>query len=145
MHILMIAHAVLSCDPALTRLFTPPHPRLGHYEVCTTPDTIEQIVQDGGPIVPREDSAGSRVHYGPVEMLLPIDAFGAAGPYNKSAVARLYGGGRAKVARGWRQVGNQFESVTLISPYPDASLTRLERGTMVIVIRIDLPALFRTI
>jgi hypothetical protein len=35
--------------------------------------------------------------------------------------------------------------VTLVSPYPDASLTRLERGTMVIVVRIDLPARFRTI
>ena len=133
----MIAHMALACDPLFTRLFTPPHPQLGQYEVCTTPEAIEQIVAEGGP--------GSGVHYAEIEALLPAEALGAAGPYNRSAVARLYGARHASVARGWRQVGDRFESVTLVSPYPDASLTRLERGTMVIVIRIDLPALFRTI
>ena len=115
----MIAHVALTCDPALTRLFTPLHPQRGHYEVCTTPDAIEAIAADG-------------VNYGPVETLLPSEAFGAAGPYDRSAVARLYGGRRASVARGWRQAGEHFESVTLVSPYPDASLTRLIQGTMVI-------------
>jgi hypothetical protein len=134
---LMIAHLPLACDPLLTRLFTPPHPRLGQYEVCTTPEAIEQIVAEGGP--------GSGVHYAEIEALPPAEAFGAAGPYDRSAVARLYGSRRANVVRGWRQVGDRFESVTLVSPYPDASLTRLERGTMVIVVRIDLPARFRTI
>ena len=127
----------LGCDPLLTRLFTPPHPRLGQYEVCTSPDAIERIVADGGP--------GNGVHYAEIEALLPAEALGAAGPYDRSAVARLYGARRANVARGWRQIGDRFEMVTLVSPHPDASLTRLERGTMVIVIRIDLPALFRTI
>jgi len=36
------------------------------------------------------------------------------------------------VARGWIEYGNRFESVTLLSPYPDATLTRLLPGTMVI-------------
>ena len=126
-----------STYPLLTRLFTPPHPRLGQYEVCTTPDAIERIVADGGP--------GNGVHYAEIEALLPAEALGAAGPYDRSAVARLYGARRANVARGWRQIGDRFEMVTLVSPHPDASLTRLERGTMVIVVRIDLPALFRTI
>jgi hypothetical protein len=37
-----------------------------------------------------------------------------------------------RVVRGWRQQGDRFESVTLISPYPDAALRRLLPGTMVI-------------
>ena len=128
----MIAHGALACDPALTRLFTPPHPQLGRYEVCTTPDAIEQVVADGRPRGPHDDSPGDGVHYAPVETLVASEAFGAAGPYDRSALARLYGGGRAKVARGWRQAGDRFESVTLISPYPDVTLTRLVPGTMVI-------------
>ena len=120
----MRAHLALACDPLLTRLFTPPHPQLGQYEVCTTPDAIERIVAEGGP--------GTGVRYAEIEALLPAEALGAAGPYDRSAVARLYGARRANVARGWRQVGDRFEMVTLVSPHPDASLTRLERGTMVI-------------
>jgi hypothetical protein len=123
----------LACDPLLTRLFTPPHPRLGQYEVCTTSDAIEQIVAEGGP--------GNGVHYAEIEALLPAEALGAAGPYDRSAVARLYGARHASVARGWRQVGDRFEMVTLVSPYPDASLTRLEPGTMVIRMVIRITAL----
>src|SRR4029434_5703893 len=36
--LIMIAQ---TCDPALTVLFTPEKPRLGHYEVCTTEESIE--------------------------------------------------------------------------------------------------------
>src|SRR5919198_161536 len=50
----------------------------------------------------------------------------------RAALSRLYGGRRPRVARGWRRRGDVFESVTLISPYPDASLSRLNPGTMVI-------------
>src|SRR5204862_4477392 len=120
---LMIAHLALTCDPLLTRLFTPPHPQRGQYEVCTTPEAIEQIVAEGGP--------GNGVDYAEIEALLPAEALGAAGPYERSAVARLYGARRPNVARGWRQVGDRFESVTLVSPYPDASIKMHERRTMV--------------
>ena len=51
-------------------------------------------------------------------MLEPLDAFGAAGPYNRAALARLYAGKRVRVARGWIERGDRFESVTLLSPYP---------------------------
>jgi hypothetical protein len=67
-----------------------------------------------------------------VEALNPLDAFGAAGSYNRGALARLYGGSRVRVARGWAQRGDRFESVTLLSPYPDPSLTSLRPGTMAI-------------
>jgi hypothetical protein len=112
-----------TCDAALTRLFTPAHPQRGRYEVCTAPDTIERIVAGGGL---------EGLHYAPIDAVQPLEAFGGAGPYDRSALARLYGGQRVKVARGWRQEGDRFESVTLISPYPDAALTHLQQGTMMI-------------
>ena len=62
----------------------------------------------------------------------PVDAFGAAGPYDRAALSRLYGGRRVIVARGWTEHGNRFESITLISPHPDATLTGLMPGTLVI-------------
>ena len=102
------------CDPSLTALFTPPHPQRGRYEVCVTAEPIEESVR------------------GDTEAVEALDAFGAAGPYNRAALARLYGGTRVRVARQWRQTGRTFESLTYLSPYPDASLTRLNAGTMVI-------------
>jgi hypothetical protein len=105
-----------TCDPALTALFTPEKPRFGQYEVCTTDEPIEAVAD-------REWK---------IEALDPLDAFGSAGPYDRFAISRLYGGKRARVAHGWRQLGGHFESITLISPYPDASLTRLSPGTMTI-------------
>ena len=57
---------------------------------------------------------------------------GAAGPYDRARLARLYGGTRVRVVRGWAETAGHFESVTLLSPYPDPDLTRLQPGTMVI-------------
>jgi hypothetical protein len=108
--------ALVACDPALTALFTPRHPQLGRYEVCTTEQPIENAVAAGSPIESTE----------------PLDAFGTAGDYDRSKLARLYGGKRARVARQWTQQGDAFESVTFISPYPDATLTHLLPGTMLI-------------
>jgi len=120
----MIAYllaAALACDPALTALFTPPRPSLGRYEVCTTTEPFDDAAAGaGGP------------HYGPSELLEPLDAFGAAGSYSRAALTRLYAGKRVRVARGWIEYVDRFESITLLSPYPDATLTRLLPGTMVI-------------
>lgn len=69
--------------------------------------------------------------------LLPLDAFGQTGQYDRWAVLRLYGARRARVARGPRaRDGRVMESWTLISPYPDATLQRLEPGTLLIVLRM---------
>jgi hypothetical protein len=103
------------CDSPLTALFTPAHPRVGRYEVCTTSDAIEA-------------AAGA----GDIEALPPLDAFGAAGPYDRAALSRLFGGARVKIARRWERHGGEFVSLTYLSPYPDAQLTRLSPGTMVI-------------
>jgi len=113
---------VQACDPVLTALFTPPNPHVGRYQVCTTDRRIEEIAEAGWTI----------------ESLDAQDAFGRAGPYDRGALARLYGGRRPRVARGWRQQDGRFESVTLISPYPDASLSHLNSGTMMIVFSVAL-------
>ena len=112
---------VEGCDPVLTALFTPPNPHVGRYQVCTTDRRIDEVAEAGWTI----------------ESLEPPDAFGRAGPYDRGALARLYGGLRPRVARGWHQQGDRFESVTLISPYPDASLSHLNPGTMLIVFFLD--------
>jgi len=100
---------VYACDPALTALFTPRQPLIGRYEVCTARE----------PLAPDEGEA-----------LEALDAFGIAGVYKRSALARLYGGVRVRVVRHWTASGRRFESVTRLSPYPDVSLTRLRPGTM---------------
>jgi hypothetical protein len=112
---LMVA-ALVACDPALTVLFTPRHPQLGRYDVCTTAQPIESAAPAGSDI----------------EAIEALDAFGSAGEYDRSKLARLYGGTRARVAHRWTQEGDAFESVTFISPYPDATLTHLLPGTMLI-------------
>ena len=72
-----------------------------------------------------------------IRELAPADAFGTAGAYNRLQVARLYGAERARVSRGARtENGHTVESWTLISPYPDATLQRLERGTLLVVLRL---------
>jgi hypothetical protein len=120
----MIAQA---CDPALAGLFTPPRPAVGRYEVCTSSRALEALLADG-----REDG----IHFGGVEAQEALDAFGSGGSYNRFALTRLYRGVRVRLARGWRQEGDRFESVTLLSPYPDAALTRLEPGTMTITLTL---------
>jgi hypothetical protein len=103
---------LVSCDPALVARFTPPHPHVGRYEVCVSDEPLQPV--DGGAI----------------EALAALDAFGTAGTYDRAALARLYGGTRVRVARGWRRTGERFEAITRLSPYPDASLTHLRPGTL---------------
>jgi hypothetical protein len=124
----MILAAQWMRDPALTALFTPEHPSMGSYEVRTTTTALEVVVDEGG-------AAG--VHFADLEVLNPLDAFGAAGTYNRAALARLYGGRRVHVVHGWAQRGDRFESVTLLSPYPDESLMRLHPGTMAITLTLE--------
>ena len=114
-----------TCDPALTALFTPPRPVLGAYQIFVSAEPIDALARDAA------------THYGAIESIEPLDAFGSAGRYDRAALARLYGGTRPRVARGWRRDGGRFESITLISPYPDASLTHLDAGTA--IIRFVLP------
>jgi hypothetical protein len=69
--------------------------------------------------------------------MLALDAFGLAGRYDRSGMARVYGARQPHVARGARsEDGRVVESWTLISPYPDAALRRLSEGTLLVVLRL---------
>ena len=98
-------------------------PVIGQYEVCTTTERLETLVAQHQSESPPFSSSEA-------EALNPLDAFGAGGVYRRSKLALLYSGARAIVVRGWRQDGDRFESITLISPFPDATLSRLMLGTM---------------
>jgi hypothetical protein len=71
-----------------------------------------------------------------VEEVTPFEAFGRTGGYNRWQLAGLYGSRRVRVARGPRIDGGRAESWTLVAPYPDPALQRLEPGTLIIVLRI---------
>src|SRR5262245_23091348 len=104
-----------ACDSALAALFTPKRPLMGRYEVCVDPRGVNELEPTW-----------------PVELLESGDAFGAAGSADRAALTRLFRGRRAQVARGWTSRRDGIESITLISPYPNAGLMRLEPGTLVI-------------
>jgi hypothetical protein len=106
----------LECDPATVTRFAPPQPVLGRYELCSDSRPLSDIA--------RPDWR--------VEALEPLDAFGAAGLYNRSVVARLYGGMRVRVSHRWNRTPERFEALTFVSPYPSSDLTHLESGTLII-------------
>jgi hypothetical protein len=105
-----------SCDAIWRALFTPAHPVLGRYEACVDTRPLSDLAGTGWT----------------VETANPLDVFGRAGLYDRSALARLYGGLGPTVARRWNRTPDRFESLTLIFPSPDATLTRLVPATLVI-------------
>jgi hypothetical protein len=97
----------------------PAQPRLGRYEACVTAGPPEASMPDG-------------FRMSAPEYLEALDAFGGGGGVERAPLARRYCGLRVTVRRGWRRSAGQFEMITLLSPYPDESLSRLHPGTMVI-------------
>jgi hypothetical protein len=120
-------------DPALTRLFTPQGAAPGTY--CAVPfgASIDTLAREYAAREPADAKGAWRVR-----SVAPLDAFGSAAPYDRPTVAMLFGGKRIRLARGpVRRQGRVVASLTLASPYPDATLTRLMPGTLVIVFWID--------
>jgi hypothetical protein len=67
-----------------------------------------------------------------------LDAFGRSGSYDRWKLARLYGSRQPRVARGARsEDGWITESWMLVSPYPSADFTRLQPGTLRLVLRVE--------
>ena len=106
--LLVVLALACTADPRLAALFTPAKPELGRYDVCTSDAPLE----------------------GDAETLDALDAFGTAGSYDRAKLQRLYGSVRVRVARSWTASGGEFVATTRISPYPDATLTHLQPGTM---------------
>ncbi|MGH9255383.1 MAG: hypothetical protein ACRD3C_12540 [Vicinamibacterales bacterium] len=119
--------------PEYLPLFAPAAPRSTAYRTQVAAADLDTVLRhlEADPALLRAPGAWQ------VRTLAPVDAFGQGGAYDRWKVTRLYGGARARVARGARvEAGRGVESWTLISPYPDPTLQRLERGTLRIVLRL---------
>jgi len=118
--------------PEFLPLFAPPRAPAGAYEAYVTGRDLETVLDEV-----RRNPAFSTPDAWKVHPVIPSDAFGESGGYNKWNVARLYGATRARVARAPHlENGRVTETWTLISPYPDAALDRLEVGTLLLVLRL---------
>lgn len=137
--ILATATAAGPCDsidaaterPDLARLFTPLAASVGTYRVMTTDRALADVAArlkacDEAPAPGAWALTRPEAH----------DAFGQAGLYDRHRLAQLFGGKRLTVARGSLARGDGIDAYTLISPYPDAQLTTINDGTLVIVLHI---------
>jgi hypothetical protein len=118
--------------PEYLRQFAPAGPRAAAYRIFVSPDSLDIALHR----LNIESAARADAIWAP-RPVGPLDAFGRAGAYDRTAVARLYGATRARVARGTTVVDGTTEFWTLISPHPDATLRRLEPGTLLLVLRYD--------
>ena len=122
-------------DSAYLPLFTPRGAPAGAYRTFTTPRPLATVLAGlaGDPTLPAHD--GSFTSH-PENA---ADAFGSSGGYNRWKLALLYGAQRVAVARGPRLAdGRVVETWTLVSPYPDPRLERLNPGTLLIVLDLSL-------
>ena len=119
-------------SPAHVALFTPP--RHGDaYQAFVSSEPFDQALAGLLAAAPAVRGPGL---WEP-QRVAATDAFGAGAPYNRWQLVRLYGARGPRVARG--PVGGDGrppEMWTLVSPYPDATLNRLEPGTLLLVLRI---------
>jgi hypothetical protein len=137
--VLLLASAVVAAtqpalgtpDAALARLFTPVSAPPGRYVVYRSDRPIGDIVKD----LKAQDPSPSPGAWEPTRPEAH-DAFGQEGAYDRSRLARLFRGQRVTLIRGSLRRGEGHTSYTLISPYPNASLTVIEPGTLVIEFRI---------
>jgi hypothetical protein len=117
--------------PGYLDLFAPKTHRSAYRAYVSPLDleaTLKQLLADPGVLHPPGAWA--------LQAMIPYDAFGLTGSYNRWKVAGLYRSRRAQVVRGPRLDQGQTESWTLIAPYPDETLQRLEPGTLIIVLRL---------
>ena len=114
-------------------LFAPVGGRAAAYRIVTSPGDLSTTLRQ----LEADDSLVRVPGAWQARAALPLDAFGLAGSYDRSALARVYGARQPLVARGARmENGRAIESWTLISPYPDTALQSLANGTLLIVVRL---------
>jgi hypothetical protein len=118
--------------PEYLQPFAPAGERASSYRAFVSDADIDTVLRESGL-----EAAASSGMWRPAPTA-PADAFGQAGRYDRFAVARLYGSTRARVARGVTMAADGTrEYWTLVSPHPDPALRRLERGTLLLVLRYD--------
>jgi hypothetical protein len=125
-------------SPELAKQFAPRRVPEGAYQVTVLKEGIEGAVRLVGTAVAPEVGPDDPAGAWRIQELDPLEAFGTAGVYDRSRLARLYAGRRVSVVRGpVERHGAVVAAVTLISPYPDATLSRLEPGTLAILLRVQ--------
>jgi len=118
-------------DPALTRLFTPFSVPPGTYLVFRSSETVETLTARLRAL----DPAPARGAWEPTRPEAH-GAFGQEGPYDRDRLARLFNGKRVTLVRGSLVRQGQRFAYTLVSPYPDATISRIIEGTMTIEFRV---------
>lgn len=120
--------------PAYVPLFTPRALPVGTYRTYTSKEALDTVLA-----AIRADSSLQKGHGSfEAESVIASEAFGQSGGYNRWKLALLYGAARARTARGPRlENGRVIEAWTLVSPYPDPELERLNPGTLLIVLRLQ--------
>jgi hypothetical protein len=115
-------------------LFTPRGVARGTYRTYTSEGDLDTVLA----AIRRDPSLSTGSGSFEPRSVLASEAFGQSGGYNRWKLALLYGAKRTRVARGPRvESGRVIEAWTLVSPYPDAQLERLEPGTLLIVLRLQ--------
>ncbi len=121
-------------DARLTRVLAPANAPPGTYRVYVTDESLESTtarlreaneppIVEGAWVIRRADL---------------MEAFGAAGRWDRSRVARLFGGTLPRMARGpIMSLEKVVGSVTLVAPFPDASGSKLLSGTLVILVDLQ--------
>lgn len=118
-------------DPALTRLFTPGSAPPGTYVIYRSGEEIGTLAARLRAL----DTAPARGAWEPARPEAPA-AFGQEGPYDRDRLARLFNGKRVTLVRGSLVHQGHRVAYTLVSPYPDATLSRITEGTMVIEFQV---------
>jgi hypothetical protein len=125
--------------PVYVPLFTPRALPSGTYRTYTSRQDLDTILGSGVLAGIRGDPSRQKGQSSfEAEAVIASEAFGQSGGYNRWKLALLYGATRARIARGPRlENGRVVEAWTLISPYPDPELERLNPGTLLIVLRLQ--------
>jgi hypothetical protein len=118
-------------DPALARRFTPASVAPGTYVVYRSARSLDDLAAE----LSARDPDPSPGAWKPARQEA-LEALDGAGRADRFRIAELYVGIHPLVARGSLVRDGHREAYTLVSPYPDAALTQLEPGTLVIVFHI---------
>ncbi len=120
--------------PDLAAIFLPRHAPPGAYRLAVIDQPMEsargQVMAALAPTAKVDDPPGAWA----IRQADPIEAFGEAGIYDRSRLARLFAGKPAHILRApIERDGRVVASVTLISPCPDRELSRLSPTTIAIL------------
>lgn len=120
---------VTTASPAHAALFAPPA-RASLFAFSTTDESLDKVVAYYRGRWPAHDARSWKV-----ETIAPLDVFDGAALFDRARLAQLYGGKPARIARGpIVENGRVTHAVLLLSPYPDATMTRLREGTLIMTV-----------